>query len=186
MKKQKSKESEFEEEKEESDLEEEIEDSKENIEIRDDISDREFIEFLNPSENTAPSLEQVEIATELRATDLEQGVSNISGLEDNKKKEEDPFKYKVSLDLNEEPKYISSGNEIERVNLPSNVDMMTLGKEESFLPRSIGFSASPVTQIGESDNMGKYTIPDKVDINKIGKGNIFEKKELKYTPSEEY
>jgi len=188
MKKQRSKEEieNSEEDKDESDLEEEIEDSSlENIEIRDDISDTEFIEFLNPSENTAPSLQQVEIATELRATDLEQGVSNAGSLETNKK-EEDPFKYKVGSDLNEEPKYISSGNEIERINLPSNVDMMTLGKEESLLPKPIGFSASPTTKIGESDEMYKFINPEKSDTNKLGKGNIFEKKDVKYTPSEEY
>ncbi len=165
------------EEQEESELEEDIK------EVEIEIEEDKFVEFMTPSvEGTSPVLGQIAVASELRATDLEQDLSNVVGLE-NKKEEDDPFKYKIGADPEEGPKYISSGNEIERTTMPSNVNMMTLGKEQNLLPNEVGFSASPSTKIGESSDIEKYTSPDKFDMNKAGKGDLFEKPDVKYKPS---
>ena len=163
---------------EESDLEEDLEEAEIEIE------EEKFVEFMAPSqENTAPSLGQVGVATELRATDLEQDLSNVVGLENNNKKEEDdPFKYKIGADPEEGPKYISSGDEIERTALPSYVDVMSLGKKPNLLPNAVGFSASPSTKITEP-GPEKYELPDKFDVDKAGKGKLFEKADVKYDPS---
>ena len=165
-------------ENEESGLEEDIEEAGE--EIRED----KFVEFMAPSsESSSTSLGQVAVAPELRATDLEQDLSNVIGLENNKKEEEDPFKYKIGADPEEAPKYITSGNEIEKTVAPSNVDIMSLGKEPNLMPHEIGFSASPNTKIGEVEGPGKYVLPDKTDVNKLGKGKLFERPDIKYKPS---
>ena len=162
---------------EESGLEEDIEEAE--VEIEED----KFIEFMNSSTgNFSTALGQVATAHEFRATDLEQDLSNVIGLE-NKKEDDNPFKYKLGADPGEGPKYITSGNEIERTNLPSSVDIMSLGRESNMFPNEIGFSASPSTKIGETEGPGKYELPDRFDINKAGKGKLFERTDIKYKPS---
>ncbi len=142
-----------------------------------------FVEFITPSnESFSATLGQVAVAPELRATDLEQDLSNVAGLE-TKKDEDDPFKYKIGADPEEGPKYISSGNEIERTMAPSNVDIISLGRKPNLMPREIGFSASPSTKIGEVEGPGKYELPDRFDVNKAGKGKLFESPDVKYKPS---
>ena len=174
-------EQETEETEEESDLEEDLEEAE--LEIEED----KFVEFIAPSnESSSTTLNQVGIATELKATDLEQDLSNVVGLENNKKEEEDPFKYKIGADPAEGPKYIASGNEIERTVAPSNVDIMSLGKEKNLLPNEIGFSASPTTKIGEVEGPGKYELPGRTNVNELGKSDPFQKKEVKYESSKEY
>ncbi len=175
--------------------EKEIEESEEELEKEssqdsdeeefEGIDESRFSEFLSSSESFSPSLGQVGVSHELRATDLEQDLSNVAGIEDNKKEENDPFKYKIGSDLREGPKYITSETEIEKTTMPSHVDLMSLGKEQQFLPKEIGFSASPSSQIG-GENPGKYELPDKVDMDKAGKKDIFKKPEIKYEPSKEY
>jgi hypothetical protein len=118
---------------EESDLEEDIEEAEEEIE------EDKFVEFMAPSIESTPTLGQVAVASELRATDLEQDLSNVVGLENNKKDEDDPFKYKIGADPGEGPKYISSGEEIERTNLPQSIDIMSLGRKSNLLPNEVGF-----------------------------------------------
>lgn len=168
---------ETEEETEESDLEEDLEEAEQ------EVQEDKFVEFMNPSnESFSVALGQIAVATELRATDLEQDLSNVIGLEP-KKQEDDPFKYKIGADPEESPKYINSGEEIERTISPSNVDMMSLGKEQNLMPREIGFSASPSSKIGGLDEPGKYELPDRFDVNKIGKGKLFERPDVKYKPS---
>ena len=135
----KEKEDEKFEEQEESKLEEDIKEAEEEIE------EDKFVEFMTPSdESSSTSLGQVAVSSELRATDLEQDLSNVVGLE-NSKEEDDPFKYKIGADPGEGPKYITSGNEIERTNLPQSIDIMSLGRKSNLLPNEVGFSASPTT-----------------------------------------
>lgn len=162
---------------EESDLEEDLEEAEEEIE------EDKFVEFMAPSnESFSATLGQVAVAPELRATDLEQDFSNVVGLE-TKKEEDDPFKYKIGADPEEGPKYITSGNEIERTVSPSSVDIMSLGRKPNLMPHEVGFSASPNTKIGEVEGPGKYELPDKFDVDKAGKGKQFEKPDVKYKPS---
>jgi len=169
---------------EESDLEEEIEEAGEagdtplqNPEYKD-----KFVEFMTPLiESSSAALGQVAVASELRATDLEQNLSNVIGLET--KKEEDPFKYKIGADPEEGPKYITSGNEIERTVSPLSVDIMGLGRKPNLMPHEISFSASPSTKIGEAEGPEKYELPDKFDVDKAGKGKLFERTDVKYKPS---
>jgi hypothetical protein len=173
----KEKEDEEFEEQEESELEEDIEEAEEEVE------EDKFVEFMTPSdESSSTALGQVATAHEFRATDLEQDLSNVVGLE-NSKEEDDPFKYNIGSNSEEGPKYISSGNEIERTNLPQSVDIIGLGKETNLLPNEVGFSASPTTKIGESSDIERYTSPDRFDIDKAGKDKLFEKKDVKYEPS---
>jgi hypothetical protein len=177
--------------------EEEVEESEEEIEDNssqnsdeeefESIDESRFTEFLSsPSESFSPSLEQVGVSHELRATDLEQDLSNVAGLEENKKENDNPFKYKVGSDLSEGPKYITSETEIERATAPTRKDIVTLGREQNIFPREIGFSASPTAKIGEEGSSGRYELPDKFDINKAGKDDPFKKQEVKYEPSKEY
>jgi len=164
--------------KEESDLEEDLEEAEEEIE------EDKFVEFITPSnKSSSTSLRQVAVASELRATDLEQDLSNVIGLENNKKEGDDPFKYKIGADPEQGPKYINSGNEIERTVAPSNVDIMSLGRKPDLMPHEVGFSASPSTKIGEVEGPGKYELPDKFDVDKLGKGKLFERPDVKYKPS---
>ena len=166
-------------ESEESGLKENLEEAEEKIE------EDKFVEFIAPSnESSSTALNQVAVASELRATDLEQDLSNVVGLET--KEEDDPFKYKIGADPEQGPKYINSGNEIERTVSPSSVDIMSLGKKQSLLPGEIGFSASPTTKIGETNEPGKYELPSRTDINKLGKSDPFQKQEVKYESSKEY
>jgi len=162
---------------EESGLEEDIEETE--LEIAED----KFVEFMTPLiENSSIALNQVAVASKLRATDLEQDLSSVAGLE-NKKEEENPFKYKIGADPEEGPKYIGSGNEIETtVSLPK-VDIMNLGRKPNLIPHEVGFSASPSTKIGGVEGPGKYELPDKFDVDKIGKGKLFERTDVKYKPS---
>ena len=161
----------------ESDLEEDLE------EVEEEIEEDKFVEFMAPSgENLSTSLGQVAVTSELRATDLEQDLSNVVGLE-TKKDDDDPFKYKIGADSEEGPKYLNSGNEIERTASPSNIDVMSLGRTPNLIPPEIGFSASPSTKIGEVEGPEKYELPDRFDVNKAGKGKLFEKTDVKYNPS---
>ena len=161
---------------EESGLEEDIEEAEE------EIQEDKFVEFIAPSnESSSTALNQVAVASELRATDLEQDLSNVIGLE-TKKEEDDPFKYKIGADPEQGPKYITSGNEIERTVTPSNVDIMSLGRKPNLMPHEVGFSASPNTKIGEVEGPEKYDLPNKVDVDKIGKEKLFERPDVKYKP----
>ena len=173
-------EQETEETEEESDLEEDLEEAE--LEIEED----KFVEFIAPSnESSSTTLGQVGIATELRATDLEKDLSEAPVSNENAESKEE-FKYNISSSSEEGPKYITSGNEIERSNSPSNVDIMNLGKEQNLLPGEVGFSSSPTTKIGETNEPGKYKLPDRTDINKLGKSDPFQKQEVKYESSKEY
>jgi len=176
-------EQETEETEEESDLEEDLEEAE--LEIEED----KFVEFIAPSnESSSTTLNQVGIATELKATDLEKGLSEAPVSNGNAESKEE-FKYNISSSSEEGPKYITSGNEIERSNSPSNVDIMSLGKEQNLLPGEVGFSASPTTKIGETNEPGKYKLPDRpdrTDINKLGKNDLLQKQEVKYESSKEY
>ena len=165
----------------ESDLEEEL-----NFEDVTEIDDEKFVEFLAPSSgDSSIALGQIAVSTELRATDLERDLSEApinNGGSENKEE----FKYNVGSSSEEEAKYISSGNEIERANSPSHVDLMSLGKEQRLMPNEIGFSSSPSTKAGMLDQPGKYELPDRFEVDKAGKGNLFDKQDVKYTPSKEY
>ncbi len=177
--KQEQEELEKETEDEESDLEEDLEEAE--LEIQED----KFVEFMTPSdESSSISLGQIAVATELRATDLERDLSEApinNGNTENK----DEFKYNIGSNSEEEAKYISSGEKIERTNMPSNVDIMSLGKKPNLLPPEVGFSASPSTQITEP-GPEKYELPDKFDIDKAGKGKLFERPNIEYKSSNEY
>ena len=176
-KEQESKQEDKLEEQEESELEEEIEEAEQ------ELDEEKFVEFLSPSaEASQTSLGQVGIATELRATDLEQDLSQ-NQINNGNKEEKDEFKYNISSNQEEGPKYITSETEIERAVMPTHTDIMSLGKEQNLLFHELGFTASPTAKIGESEGVEKYVLPNKVDSNKLGKENIFEKPEVKYKSS---
>ncbi len=180
----KKKKDEIEKENEEAELEETGEEP-ESEEFKDwkEIDENRFTEFLEQTEIKAPVLEKIAVASESRATDLEQDLSEIPNLEEDKKENE--FSYLPKTEK-EEPKYITSGEEIEKTTAPSRIDVTTLGKEPNILPKEVGFSPSPHANIGESSNIEKYTSPDRFDITKIGKQDSFKKQEVKYEPSKKY
>jgi len=173
---------------EESGLEEELEEPEEELEEgQERIDDDKFVEFLQPAEATSPVLEQVAVAHEFRATDLEQDISNMPvGVENNKKEEEEgEFKYRAGANQ-EEPKYISSERTEDRevVHHPPAVEMMSLGKQSPLLKRrETSFVNSSEARTIEPTNQEKYTSPARFDIDKAGKGKLFEKKDIKYEPS---
>ncbi|MCK5625118.1 hypothetical protein KAI04_04730 [Candidatus Pacearchaeota archaeon] len=176
---------------EESDLEEEINISSQNSEEEEteeinEIEEDKFVDFISPSSgNFSTALGQVGVATELRATDLERDLSeapvNNTSLGD-----KEDFKYNIEASSEEEAKYISSGNEIEKTIAPSSTDLMNLGKKQNLMPSEVGFSASPNTMAGTIDEPGKYELPDRFDVDKAGKGDPLTKQDVKYTPSNEY
>ena len=169
------------EEQEESELEEEVEDEEEQEEPE-EIDSNQFVEFLQPS-TSSPVLGQVAIASEARATDLERDLSDTAPTNDNKSKDEGGFKYTSGINQ-EEPKYIGSEAEIETAIRPSTTDVMGLGKGSDFSQTpEAQFQASPSSRIGEASNIEKYTVPDRVDIDKAGKEDLFERKDIKYKPS---
>ena len=175
------------EELEEESKEQEESDLEENVEEEQEIDEEKFVEFLSPSTETSPTtLNQIARAHQFRATDLEQETSDIPGIEDNRREENNKFQYNVRTNSEEGPKYISSEGEMEIARPPPRVDIMNLGKETNILPNEMGFSASPTTRIGESSDIEKYTSPKRFDEHKIRKENLFEKKEVKYEPSKEY
>jgi len=167
---------------EESDLEEDMEEQEQEVEEETfEIEEDKFVEFLSSSnQGTSPILGQVAVASELRATDLEQDLSNVIGLET--KKEDDPFKYQIGGNSEESPKYFTSENEIERTASPSGMDITSLGKDSKIISQ-VGFSASPSTKIGETEGAERYELPDKFDIDNAGKGELFERPDVKYKPS---
>ena len=175
MKKQKEEQKIEEVDDEESGLEEDIE------EVEEEIEEDKFVEFMAPSTASLTALGQVAVASELRATDLERDLSEAPVSNGNKDDKED-FKYSIGSNSEEEAKYITSGNEIERAITPSSTDIINLGKESNLITGEVGFSASPSTKITEP-GPEKYELPDKFDIDKAGKGELFERTDVKYKPS---
>lgn len=163
-------------EKEESELEEDIEEAEEEIE------DSRFAEFLQPVRSRAPVLERTMTGGEI--PNLEIGVAEANGF-GNEKREDDSggFKY-LAGKSQEEPKYFSSGEGREIIHSPSPVELAGLGKNRSWVgQQDVSLSTSPESRMINAEGHMKYELPDRFDVEKAGKGNVFEKKDIKYKPS---
>ncbi len=175
----------------EKDFNENLEETEEeNIKEKPEYSEEEinsnsFSEFLQTSKIPDSPLNKIETAEETRTTNLEGDIGTTYALESNKE-EENSFKYSVGSNLDEEPKYIFSERERGILNISSIINPIELGKNNSFLPQEISFLESPLAKIGKSDRLYKTREIERKDIDKLGRENRFEKKEIKYHPSERY
>ncbi len=157
---------------EESELEEDIEKAEE------EIDDSRFVEFLQPIKSRAPVLGRNLPLEELP----DFGVELLESVGFEKKKEDDKegFKYLAGAENKEEPKYIDMGGE--HIAGTSRVEIIGLGRGSLFEKQNVFFKPSELG-IEQSQNLEKYTSPDRFDIEKAGKGNPFEKRDVKYKPS---
>lgn len=157
----------------ESELEEEIEEAEE------EADDNRFVEFLQPVKGRAPVLERTLSSEQL--PNLEIGVAEATGFGNEKKEDaNEGFKYLAGKNQ-EEPKYIDMGGE-HIIGGVAPMDVISLGRGNIFEKQNVAFRNSE-PGMPESQNMEKYTSPERFDIEKAGKGNVFEKRDIKYKPS---
>jgi hypothetical protein len=150
----------------------------------DDETDLSEIEDSLPKqrkERTSPSLNKIN-APQRVPTRLEGSFENTPATNNNPiGEEEDPLKYIPGANQQGEKKYFHYNEKLIESAI-THRELETMGK--TIIPRrEIGFENSPQTKIGLNDNIEKYTLPKKVEREKLGKENPFEKKEVKYTPS---
>jgi len=169
-------------EKEEKEIEEFEEQEDEESGLEEDIKEAEedkFVEFITPSdESLSTSLDQVGVAHQFRATDLEQDLSAApAGIENDKNENNDQFKYTKSLAQEEESKYVVP-TQAEQLTMPSHVDVSNLGREPTKIEREVGFL--PSTEDRDEPTQEKYELPKEADPSNLGKGEIFKQDEVKY------
>jgi hypothetical protein len=132
-------------------------------------------------ERTSPSLNKINtpqrIPTRLEGnfTDVPAPTTGIGG------EEENPLKYIPGTNQQGEKKYFHYNEKLIE-SAVTHRELETMGR--NIVPRrEVGFENSPQAKISVTETFEKYTMPKKVDRDKIGKENPFEKKEVKYTPS---
>jgi hypothetical protein len=132
-------------------------------------------------ERTSPSLDKVN-APQRIPTRLEGSFANTPSTNNNPVgEEEDPLKYISGANQQGEKKYFHYNEKLIESSI-THRELETMGK--TIIPRrEIGFENSPQTKVGLTDNVEKYTLPKKIEREKLGKESPFEKKEVKYTPS---
>jgi len=155
--------------KEDSELEEQIE------EENNFIDNERFVEFLQTSVKTkAPVLEK--IADVQETINLEQELGFVQTSDEKKTKQDKDFKYNIATNEDEEPKYISSSHEVDLVQY---TNIANLGRGKLFQQQEVGFINSQEAQ-SNSVSLEKYEAVKKIDINKLGKENQFEKEKIFY------
>jgi hypothetical protein len=163
---------------------EEVNTLEQMLDKEDDKTDLSEIEESLPKqrrERNSPSLNKIN-APQRVPTRLEGDVSNTQLANNNPSgNEEDSLKYISGANQTEEKKYFHYNEKLIESAI-THRELETMGK--TITPRrEIGFENSPQTKMGVTESFAKYTLPKKVDREKIGKENPFEKKEVKYTPS---
>ncbi len=163
--------------KEESELEKDIEETEEIVE------ENKLQKFLQ-AKSFSPVLEKIQETPE--PLDLEQVAGSAPLPEKPKEKEE--FKYSGRAEQKEEQKY----QDIESIKyeqplgaLPSRVDITSMGKGDLIQKPEIHLTASPESRLAESPKYEKYEAVKRFEMEKAGKQNLLEKKEIKYTPSKQ-
>lgn len=132
-------------------------------------------------ERTSPSLNKIN-APQRTPTRLEENFENTPSTNNNPiGEEENPLKYIPGTNQQGEKKYFHYNEKLIE-SAVTHRELETMGR--TIIPRrEIGFENSPQTRMGLSENIEKYTLPKKIEREKLGKENPLEKKEIKYTPS---
>lgn len=159
----------------ESKLEKEIEKPKENIE------ENKFVEFLKiPQGKTDSTLEKIQNSP--LQINLEQTASSVT-LSEIAKTEDDSFKYSAGTASKDEPKYISTESiqTFRFIKPPSPLDAFNPGKTFVQERQNVAFANS--WESFDSGNWEKYSATERFDPLENKKKDLFEKKEIKYTPS---
>lgn len=183
-KQEETSEKETEETEEESFLEEKIDS------VEEEINTKQFQNFMQHDfhiipqeieidEVKAPVLERINAPQSDTFVRLEEGVGEADFDRTKKSDEDDPSKYSIGGEgSTEEPKYQKNYDEIRAPNI---TDITTLGKNPFSERPEIGFKSSEEKL--ESVNREEYTPVKMQDLQKLGKENPLEKKDVKYTPS---
>jgi hypothetical protein len=163
---------------------EEVNTLEQMLDKEDDKTDLSEIEESLPKqrkERPSPSLNKIN-APQRVPTRLEGNFENTPITNNNPLgEEEDPLKYIPGAKQQGEKKYFHYDPKLVE-SVTSHRELETMGR--NIVPRrEIGFENSPQARMGIQDNIEKYTLPKKVEREKLGKENPFEKKEVKYTPS---
>lgn len=109
---------------EESGLEEDIEEAEQEIE------EDKFVEFMTPLiESSSATLNQVAVAPELRATDLEQDLSNVVGFQEEKKDEEKKYETQIIKDYDLVKEMPRSHSEYLVVKQTTPINLERVGKD---------------------------------------------------------
>lgn len=155
------------------------------IKKQEEIIDQEkFVEFLQNQEDTSPSLKRDQ---DFGPRSLETGIVMTQGFQESNNQEEnkqdDPFKYSVGSNLNQnEPKYTNT-SEIETIRDSIVRDVSKLSDQSEVDKRRVGFTPSPEYPSSEKNNFEKYDVVKSSDIKDIEKRSDIQKREIKYTPS---
>ncbi len=130
-----------------------------------------FQDFFSPrSRFTAPVLNQIGQFQE--TVSLEQGVSSSPTVNSANNKE-DQFRYSGINAGKDEKKYIASSAHMR--GQTAQVDLNKIGREKNKI-QEVQFMQSPELQGIQNSDQEKYTPPEFVDIQNLGKGNQFERK----------
>ena len=138
-------------------------------------------------EDSSPSLEKVEIASPgIGATNLEQQVGFNSQIQNKENDKEDPFKYNTGSDSVEGPQYTSLREEGAKMFQAERTNPLDFRREKPFETnvQEVGRSGF-FEQKSDSKNIETYVPVKNVDPLKSSKGDIFEKQNIQYSPSED-
>jgi hypothetical protein len=137
------------------------------------------------TQKSSPSLEKVN-APQRTPTRLEGNITENVIPNSALGGEEDAFNYSAGGNKQGAAKYIKyEGKIIDNIVTRREIDTLTNVnpfERRTFERRAITFESSEKIEISEKNNLEKYSPVKKVDRDKIGKENIFEKKEVKYSP----
>jgi len=157
--------------------------------IKEIIDDSKFLQLLEQQQrqDSSPSLDQVEVATPTRATDLEQqlGFTPIQDNSETKDNKDEPFKYTAGPSDSNTPKYITSREENERVIQAQRTNPLEFRREKPFETnvQEIGRSEF-FEQSAGSKSIETYVPIKNFDKEKVGKADPFKKEEVQYSPSD--
>ena len=161
---------------------------KKEKQIKDIIDDSKFLEVFQRQEfeKFSPSLEKQNQAS-FQVNSLEQQVGfNPIQTQDKKEDKDDPFKYSASSSDSNGPKYTSSRDENKRILKIQRANPLEIKKNGIFeselkeVERLEYFEEKGF----KSQNIESYVPIKKFDKDKVGKEDIFEKSEVKYSPSD--
>jgi hypothetical protein len=141
------------------------------------IDPNQFQRFMRSSGFNAPVLDQVEIAQNI--VGLEQGVASESVQTPLR---EDPFQYNSKIPgQDNNVKYISSSAHM--TTEINSVDFNELGRNQNeFQDQRNLFMRSPELSGTEPQGLEKYELPDRTDIDNVGRKDPFKREDKKYSP----
>jgi len=164
------------------DQDEEDEEQEEDTELN--LGDLEFSQFMQSSEplmDKAPVLERIAGSQPrpIFVGGIPQTPIGISGEEE----KTDEFKYVPGGTGNDEPKYIASDSRISAE--PTPIDLMKVGRKQTGMIPQVDqetFFMRSEPQQTELSTPERTWKAERIDIEKAGRRDIFEKEDVKYKP----